>query len=153
MAKANGKYPSEAEAKVVGARLRDVRVAHGKSQREFAALIDVTESNWSEFENGKKRLSLNAALRLATGPLNISLDWIYLGRSARQRAAIAEAVKAEQAKRKPGRPKGSKNKPKTLEGKVAEAVKAEQPKRKPGRPKGGKNKPKSKPPIDPYGFL
>ena len=41
-------------------------------------------------------------------------------------------------KRKPGRPKGSKNK-KTLE---REALAAKPPKRGPGRPKGSKNKPK-----------
>ena len=43
-------------------------------------------------------------------------------------------------KRKPGRPKGSKNKPKT---EATETVE----KRKPGRPKGSKNKPKSTEPV------
>jgi hypothetical protein len=43
-------------------------------------------------------------------------------------------------KRKPGRPKGSKNKPKQIE-----QVQVE--KRRPGRPKGSKNKPKSTEPI------
>ena len=43
-------------------------------------------------------------------------------------------------KRKPGRPKGSKNKPKT---EATETIE----KRKPGRPKGSKNKPKSTEPV------
>lgn len=46
-------------------------------------------------------------------------------------------------KRKPGRPKGSKNK-KTLEREAAEAAQsAPTEKRKPGRPKGSRNKPKT----------
>ena len=49
-----------------------------------------------------------------------------------------EANAIDIPKRKPGRPKGSKNK-KTLE---REALAAQPVKRKPGRPKGSKNKPK-----------
>ena len=45
----------------------------------------------------------------------------------------------EKPKRKPGRPKGSKNK-KTLEREATMADMPEAPKRKPGRPKGSKNK-------------
>ena len=43
-------------------------------------------------------------------------------------------------KRGPGRPKGSKNKPKTAESEL-------KPKRGPGRPKGSKNKPKQSAPA------
>ena len=44
-------------------------------------------------------------------------------------------------KRKPGRPKGSKNR-KTLEREVLQQQEHQPVKRKPGRPKGSKNKPK-----------
>jgi hypothetical protein len=50
----------------------------------------------------------------------------------RPRKTTATAV--AKPKRKPGRPKGSKNKP------AAEAATDKPPKRKPGRPKGSKNK-------------
>ena len=48
----------------------------------------------------------------------------------------------EQPKRKPGRPKGSKNKATLAREAAEEAARqaAMQPKRKPGRPKGSKNK-------------
>ena len=57
-----------------------------------------------------------------------------------EREAAEAALKAAAPKRGPGRPKGSKNK-KTLEREAAEAaMKAAAPKRGPGRPKGSKNK-------------
>jgi hypothetical protein len=71
--------------------------------------MDIAESTYSQCESGQRRVSLNAALRLAV-KVNVSLNWLFLGRGT---ATIAEAVKAEQPKRKPGRPKGSKNKPKS----------------------------------------
>ena len=55
------------------------------------------------------------------------------GRPPKKKAAAV----SDAPKRKPGRPKGSKNK-KTLE-REANGI-AEQPKRRPGRPKGSKNK-------------
>ena len=54
--------------------------------------------------------------------------------------AIAAGLVEQPPKRKPGRPKGSKNK-KTLEREAREARIAEG-RRGPGRPKGSKNKPK-----------
>ncbi len=40
---------------------------------------DVSEGNWSQFESGKRRISLNAAIRLCED-FGLSLDWIYFGR-------------------------------------------------------------------------
>ena len=58
------------------------------------------------------------------------------GRPRKNPEATATAT-ATVAKRRPGRPKGSKNKPKVTATTTAPAVK-----RGPGRPKGSKNKPK-----------
>jgi DNA-binding XRE family transcriptional regulator len=128
--------PPEAEAKAVAARLEKVREDLGLFQREIAKLIGVTEGNWSDFENGKRRISLNAAISLIKRVDGVTLDWIYfgIGRPPKARMRLPKARRAAT---------------------IAEAVKAEQPKRKLGRPPGSKNKPKSKPAIngDPYRFL
>lgn len=55
-------------------------------------------------------------------------------------ASEEEVAEVEKPRRKPGRPLGSKNKPK--EQVVAAANSSEKPHRKPGRPFGSKNKPK-----------
>jgi transcriptional regulator with XRE-family HTH domain len=50
--------------KEIAARLRRTRKALGLSAREIAQIIRTSEGNWSQFESGERRISLNAALRL-----------------------------------------------------------------------------------------
>jgi transcriptional regulator with XRE-family HTH domain len=64
--------------KAIGNRLRRTREALGLNQRDMAWIAGVSEGNWSQFENGDRRISLNAALRLRDST-NITLDWIYCG--------------------------------------------------------------------------
>ncbi len=59
-------------------RLRRTRIALNLNQGDMAKLAGVTEGNWSLFETGRRRISLNAALRLVS-EAQISLDWIYCG--------------------------------------------------------------------------
>lgn len=54
---------------------------------------------------------------------------------------LTDEISLPGQKRKPGRPKGSKNK-KTLEREARQLQEPQQVKRKPGRPRGSKNKPK-----------
>jgi transcriptional regulator with XRE-family HTH domain len=64
----------------IGQRLQALRQLYGiKTQGEMARLCGVTNGNYSEFESGNRRVSLDVALRLAE-VFDVSLDWIYLGR-------------------------------------------------------------------------
>jgi transcriptional regulator with XRE-family HTH domain len=65
--------------KDIGQRLGRSREALGLNQRQMAEIADVSEANWSDFESGKRRISLNAAIRLSED-CGLSLDWIYFGR-------------------------------------------------------------------------
>jgi transcriptional regulator with XRE-family HTH domain len=71
----------KAMAKAIGKRLQQFREALGLKQKEAAELADVTESHWSEFERGKRRITINTAIRLCED-CGLSLDWIYFGRMA-----------------------------------------------------------------------
>jgi transcriptional regulator with XRE-family HTH domain len=65
--------------KDIGQRLGRSREALGLNQRQMAEIADVSEANWSDFESSKRRISLNAAIRLSED-FGLSLDWIYFGR-------------------------------------------------------------------------
>lgn len=62
----------------VGRRLRLVRLAHGLNQASFSARAGLGQPKYSEFENGTRRLSLNAAMSIH-GAFGLSLDYMYLG--------------------------------------------------------------------------
>jgi transcriptional regulator with XRE-family HTH domain len=65
----------------VGAALRSLRRRRGLSQRELADLAAVTPSAISQAEHGRRGLSLDTVLDLATS-LNITLDELLRGESA-----------------------------------------------------------------------
>ena len=66
-------------AKMVGQRLRRSREALELTQRDMAKLCGLSEGNYSDVENGKRRISLNAAIRLSKNAPPLTLDWIYKG--------------------------------------------------------------------------
>lgn len=67
----------------LGKRMRDLRKhfegAEFGSARRFARRIGLSESQWSNFENGNRRPGLKTALSIADQCKGISLDWIYRG--------------------------------------------------------------------------
>lgn len=62
----------------IAARLELLRQWTGKNQRAFAEASDVTPSEWSVYERGRRALPLNVALKLKRR-WRVSLDWIYYG--------------------------------------------------------------------------
>ena len=65
--------------KDIGQRLGRIREALELNRRQMAEIADVSERTWSDFESGKRRISLDAAIRLSE-ECGLSLDWIYFGR-------------------------------------------------------------------------
>ncbi len=56
-------------------RLKATRLACGApTQKAFLEVIGISKSGWSEFENGKRHLTLEAARKLKAG-YKIPLDW------------------------------------------------------------------------------
>lgn len=56
-------------------RLYELRKGHGLSTRELGSLIGVDPGRISRYENDKKRLFLDSAVRLSNA-LNVSLDYL-----------------------------------------------------------------------------
>lgn len=64
--------------KEMGKRLVATREALGMTAADLCRAIDVTQSRWSQYESGKRRITMDVALRLKQ-TYGISLDWIYAG--------------------------------------------------------------------------
>jgi len=56
-------------------RLRDLREDADKSQKEIADLLKTSQSYYAQYENGKRSLPFERAMKLARY-YNISLDYI-----------------------------------------------------------------------------
>jgi transcriptional regulator with XRE-family HTH domain len=87
--------------KDVARRLILSRLALGMTPGEFAAKAGLTQSNYSQYENLWRSLSLRAAMSLCS-TYGLTLDWLYRGEasglSIRLNAAI-NAAAAEHAER------------------------------------------------------
>lgn len=66
------------DSKDVARRLRMTREALALHQAEFAGAAGLSQPQYSQFETGKRLLSLKAAL-LLHAEYKISLDWLFLG--------------------------------------------------------------------------
>ena len=63
----------------IALRLAMTRVALGyDNQAEFAAKAGLRQNAYNQYETGKRRITLDAALKLKR-TFGISLDWIYAG--------------------------------------------------------------------------
>jgi len=62
----------------VGRRLAAVRKALGLNQIEFAAPANLSQPQYNQFENGKRLLTVEAALRLCA-VYSLSMDYLYRG--------------------------------------------------------------------------
>jgi transcriptional regulator with XRE-family HTH domain len=56
-------------------RLRDLREDADKSQKEIADLLKTSQSYYAQYENGKRSLPFERAMKLARY-YNVSLDYI-----------------------------------------------------------------------------
>jgi hypothetical protein len=67
----------------IGDRLERFRteIVH-VNQAGMAQIADLSEGNWSVFQSGTRRISLDAAIELCREYYpDLTLDWIYFGRT------------------------------------------------------------------------
>ena len=109
-------------------------------QKDLLAEFGIQPEHFKDFANDVNRRRVN--------PINSQVHQLpEHDKSANKRRGrppkkkLTEEISIPVPKRKPGRPKGSKNK-KTLEREAMQQTGQQQKKRRPGRPKGSKNKPK-----------
>lgn len=66
-------------AKLIGARLRLLRIALGYDQtRTFCRKVGISEQAWSNYESGRRRIALDEAMKIVT-KTSVSLDYVYRG--------------------------------------------------------------------------
>ena len=75
----------------IAARLSLVREAHGLTQTEFARRAGLGVSAWNNYESGRKRISIDAAIALCE-TYNLTLDYIYLGDASNLPHKLATAI-------------------------------------------------------------
>ena len=69
----------EDKPEAVGARLQRVREILGMSKKDFAEKIDKSEQAYGAYENAKRRLTLDTAIKLRK-TYGLSLEFIYFGK-------------------------------------------------------------------------
>jgi transcriptional regulator with XRE-family HTH domain len=79
MAKPTKLHPVELRA--MADRLRALRLATGKGQKDFAEGLGLGEAQWANFEAAQSRIGIDAALVLLR-EMKVPLDWIYAGETA-----------------------------------------------------------------------
>lgn len=62
----------------IGARLRKLRDAVGINQASMAKTLGITQSAWSQYESGSRRITLEVSAS-AAARFGVTLDWIYRG--------------------------------------------------------------------------
>lgn len=60
---------------VFAARLKEIRLQEGKSQKEFADIVQSTAATISAYENAAKNPSLEVVINIAE-KCNVSIDWL-----------------------------------------------------------------------------
>jgi transcriptional regulator with XRE-family HTH domain len=63
---------------MIAERLRVARIASGLSQAQFCRVAGIGQQHWNNYERGRDRISVNAALKLCAA-FGFTLDWIYRG--------------------------------------------------------------------------
>lgn len=77
----------------IGERLRLTRQALGMAQNEFSGRAGIAPNTYNQFESGRNRPSIDAAIKLSDTYL-VTLDWIYLGDPSGLRYELADAIKS-----------------------------------------------------------
>jgi transcriptional regulator with XRE-family HTH domain len=66
------------DAATIGARLRKLRVTQGLTQTALAESLGVTQSAWTQYETGARKISIEVA-GTVVARFGVTLDWIYMG--------------------------------------------------------------------------
>ena len=88
----------ESTPKKIAQRLSIVRQASGLSQTEFARRAGLGTSAWNNYETARKRISLDAAIRICE-TYQLTLDYIYLGDASNIPYKLAQAIESIRAVR------------------------------------------------------
>ena len=92
---------ASADPERIAERLRIVRQVEGLSQAEFAQRADIAPNAWNNYEKARKRISLDAAIRLCA-EYGLTLDYIYFGDSGNLTYNLVNAIKAVEDRRRRG---------------------------------------------------
>jgi len=76
----------------VARRLRRARLALHLDQQEFGTRAGLSQPQYNQFENGKRLLTLAAALRLCN-EYGLTLDWLYRGDPSGLAYRLATAIR------------------------------------------------------------
>ena len=77
---------------VIHQRITRVRKHKGMSQKEFSAIIGVSQSYLSEVENGKSKPSLELLSGIVNRFNDINADWLLTGRGEMQNSLPTEEL-------------------------------------------------------------
>lgn len=75
-----GGYPTRMvdSSDKIGTRLRALRSKLDKSQAEMAQALGISQPQWSQYESGARRITLDVAAAIAMY-YGVTLDWVYFG--------------------------------------------------------------------------
>ena len=86
----------------IGDRLRQLRIAHGKSQSEVAPALGIKQPTYNAYETGRRLMPVEHALllrklyRTARG-YNVTLDFIYTGDHGGLEVRLLDALRNKRA--------------------------------------------------------
>lgn len=83
----------ERTVSAIGERLRLTRQVAGLNQNEFCGRANIAANTYNQYEQGKRRPSLDHANALCDA-YKLTLDWIYRGDPSNLPYAMADAIKA-----------------------------------------------------------
>lgn len=90
--------PADASPERIAERLALVREVYGLTQTEFSKRAGIAANAWNNYERARKRISIDAALRLVH-VYHLTLDYIYLGDSSNLPYKLASAIEAVRKQR------------------------------------------------------
>lgn len=77
----------------VGRRLRLTRDVFGLGQSDFCRRAGIAQNAYSQFETGRRMLTLESAIRLHESYF-LTLDWLYLGDASGLKLSLADSITA-----------------------------------------------------------
>lgn len=87
---------AQADIGLIAERLALVREVEGMTQADFSARAEINPNAWNNYERARKRISLEAAIKLCE-TYHLTLDYIYLGDASNLPYRLASALDAVRA--------------------------------------------------------
>jgi transcriptional regulator with XRE-family HTH domain len=77
----------------ISRRLRLLRKAVAVNQTELCAVTGITRAAWSNYENARDRIGVDAAMKICR-TYGATLDWIYFGDPEFLRSGLRDRIRA-----------------------------------------------------------